>query len=41
MEAEITGSGKRLKDCTLEEMEAIWNRQRREEKEAAGGGKGA
>lgn len=35
MEAELKGRGKELKDCTLAEMEEIWNRQRREEKAAA------
>ena len=35
LEAEITSQGRRLQDCTLPEMEAIWDRQRAEEHAAA------
>ena len=35
LEAEITAQGRRLQDCTLPEMEAIWDRQRAEEHAAA------
>lgn len=32
VEEEITGSGRRMKDCTLAEMDAIWDRLRAEDK---------
>lgn len=35
VESELASQGKRMEDCSLPEMEAIWDRQRREEHEAA------
>lgn len=35
VESELAAQGKRMQDCSLPEMEAIWDRQRREEHEAA------
>jgi len=35
VESEVAARGKKMTDCTLAEMEAIWDRQRREEHEAA------
>jgi len=34
VEKEITASGRKLKDCTLAEMDAIWNRVRAADKRA-------